>query len=275
MSESMNPKTNSNETVKENAAYQKLTTQSLGIADAKARTIEGIELSPAEIKTAVSKVFQAIGVNEQDIRGTIVMSDNNNVPHIIVDVKLSALTRRNTNNSNTSNVSKSITSTIISNHDDNIHESDNQYNTLAQYVYNSLHNKIYHGKCKHLRYTVVNEKSKHDDRPKKYARIEIDPMIFIAFVYDINFCDPMFKISASPSFIKYKGLSDKEKAYYDRVSRENKGMKPCGIYATYRKTATWNVEGKPVSGFHPAQVDDWYALQDREDNNNNRKKNNR
>jgi hypothetical protein len=254
MSENRNPNTNTQErndaTVAANV--DKLTTRSLGIADAKAKDLAGYVINPYEITTAVNKVFLAIGVSRDNIRAVRVGLDKNGKVHIIAEIAWSALKRKSTNN---------YEDAIVADYSG----GDNGLNPV---FFSALHNKIYHGKKKHLRYHIVKRTDKKHGKKdsRKYVSIEINPEIFIAFVYNINFRDPWYKISAKPVRLKdptkYKDkddVTDGEKVKFRQLQgeyREDHLESSCNLIVTFKPNYVY--DENDVTGFTTRGVDEWF-----------------
>lgn len=240
---------------------ERLTTKSLGIADSKEEDLGGYVLSQRDIQSATTKILMSVGIKQDDIRTIKVGSDKDSNLRIICEVKYKAAFAKSNSNENTSWYSFT---------DGSDEEYSNNFkNAFNKNFYAALHNKVYHGKRKHLNLKVVRRpdpNSRNDT--KKYVSFELDPSILIAFVYDIVFTDPFYKISAPQirwmSEKKINDMSGKERKKYRAKQKELKdvGLCNCAIYVTFAKKASWTFErdGKKttITGFHPAQVDEFY-----------------
>lgn len=242
-----NPTNASAETVNSNTAV-KVTTQTLGIANERVRDLTGFILSPNEIHTAVVKFLMMYSIEEDDIYSVKVGTTKDNELKIIAEINSKALQGKK----------KSRSWMDFNEYDDN--ES-----LISDAFYQSWHNKLYHGKRKHL---PVRQVRRNDG--KKYVSIEINPEIFIAFVYDINFCDKMYKISApAKRWATSKQLDDmsgKERKRYKAMQQEfaNYGITNCMfVVVTFSTKSHYKMpNGESVEGFHPNQVDDYYSNRD-------------
>lgn len=247
--------TNENKNANVGKPRFQLTTKSLGIAEAKAQDLAGYVLNQKDIVNATAKILMAVGIDKNDIREIKVGTDiNSKKLRVICDI---ACAKKKNHNSDKEWF-------------DFDNGSDNEYNgksLLPQEFYSALHNKTYHGKRKHLNVQEVKIASK-GEKPKKYIRFEFDAAILIAFVYDIVFTDPLYKVSAPP--IRWKSNKDLDKEdytnkqikAYNRKKNEWMDLKlaPCAIYVTFRKNATYTDEsGTVYTGFHPKQVDEYYG----------------
>ena len=244
--------TNSNPT---NAAVEtvnsavKVTTQTLGIANERVRDLTGFILSPKEIHTAGVKFLMMYSIEDDDIYSVKVGTTKDNELKIIAEVRTKALQGR-----------KKQRSWM------DFDEYDNNESLIADSFYQAWHNKLYHGKRKHLPLKQVRRNNGKD----KYVAIEINPEIFIAFVYDINFCDKMYKISAPAkrwaSSKQLDDMSGKERKRYKAMQQEfaNYGITNCMFaVVTFSADSFYKTpNGDKVEGFHPNQVDDYYSNRD-------------
>lgn len=246
METTVNSKTNTNE------KRYNLTTKSLGIADAKAKNLAGYVLSQRELSNAATKVLIAVGIRPEDIRDIKVGSDiKTQELRIICEVKYKAAFPP---------AEKKETGWL------NFKEYDDSPNKSAfnKAFYDALYNKVYHGKKKHLNIKVI----RRDD--KKFVSFEFDPQIFIAFVYDIVFTDPLYKVSAVPTRWKPESVvndmkgSDR-KAYKNRKKEYlREDLCNCVAYVTFNPNAVYTDDNSDkgartaIKGFHPCEVDAWY-----------------
>lgn len=240
---------------------ERLTTKSLGIADSKEEDLGGYVLSQRDIQSATAKILMSVGIDADDIRTVKVGSDKDRKLRIICEVKYKAAFAKSNSNENTSWYS------FTDGSDDDDH--DDYKSAFNKTFYNALHNKVYHGKRKHLNIRVVKRPDPNDrNNTKKYVSFEFDPYILIAFVYDIVFTDPFYKISAPQtrwlSEKKINDMSGKERKKYRAKQKElqSEGLSNCVIYVTFGKNSKFeykkNGEQKIYTGFHPAQVDEFY-----------------
>ena len=129
--------------------------------------------------------------------------------------------------------------------------------------YNAWHNKLYHGKHKNLKIIKVR---RGDER---CIAISIDPMIFLAFTYDINYCDRLYKISAPArrwkSSKEIDDMSGKERKRYKALQQQysNYGITNCAVYVTFSNHCPFkhtNGDGTStlIEGFHPEEVDTFF-----------------
>ena len=159
-----NPTNAPAETVNSNAIV-KVTTQTLGVANERVRDLAGFILSPKEIHTAVVKFLMMYSIEEDDIYSVKVGTNKDNMLKIIAEVRSKALQGR-----------KKSRSWM------DFDEYDNNESLISDTFYQAWHNKLYHGKRKHLPLKQIRRNNGKD----KYVAIEINPEIFIAFAYDIN-----------------------------------------------------------------------------------------
>ena len=242
----------------------KLTTQSLGIADAKAKDLAGYVLSQKDIVNATTKILIAVGIDINDIRTIKVGSDlKTKQLRIICEVRYRAAFPKAEKHD--------VPWYSIESYDTNDGGTKGAFNKI---FYAALHNKVYHGKRKHLKIRVVRRRDpQNPSDTKKYVQFEFDPMILIAFVYNINFTDPLYRISAPA--IRWKGskevndMGGKERRKYRARMEEwtQDGLSNCAIYVTFNPNAVWeehrrDENGNDIvnkrSGFAPGQVDDYY-----------------
>ena len=232
-----------------NSSMVKVTTQTLGVANERVRDLAGFILSPKEIHTAVVKFLMMYSIEEDDIYSVKVGTTKDNELKIIAEVRAKALQGR-----------KKSRSWM------DFDEYDNNESLISDTFYQAWHNKLYHGKRKHLPLRQVRRNNGKD----KYVAIEINPEIFIAFAYDINFCDKMYKISApAKRWANSKQLDDmsgKERKRYKAMQQEfaNYGITNCMFaVVTFSAKSYYKMpNGDSTEGFHPNQVDDYYANRD-------------
>lgn len=243
----------------------KLTTKMLGIADSKEQDLAGYILSQRDIINATTKILVSVGINADDIRDIKVGTDKDSHKlRIICEVKHKAAYGRK-------EAEKTDWFTLQS------YGSDDDDNKCAfnKNFYRALYNKVYHGKQKHLNIRTIRRPSKENNKDiKKFVEFEFDPDILIAFVYDIVFTDPLYKISAPP--IRWKNESDfdnmtgrqRKAVLRKRKEMSANNLQDCVIYVTFSKNAKW-IETKidqetgaktkvTHTGFCPQEVDAWY-----------------
>lgn len=238
------------------SGYNKVTTQTLGIANERVGDLAGYVLRPDEIETAVVKFLMCYGINADDINCVRVGVNKENELAIQAEIRKGAISK--------DKKARSYSPMDIVDHSDD----DNKNSTeLPDFYYRAWHNKLYHGKKKNLKVEVITRRKK--DKKKEFYRINIDPEIFIAFVYDINFTDRMYRIAAKPK----RGISNKELDNYkrkeiDAIKRRQSeygslGMAICGMaIITFTDPNTEHYRGyktpsgEYIRGFHPNQVDD-------------------
>lgn len=218
----------------ENKRFPKVTTQVLGVSAERGRDLTGIVLGPDEISATVEKFLYFYGIRSNDIYSIRSGADNNNNLKIVAEIKEKALKEK-----------KHTQWTYLTD------DSDNQA-IISDKFYDVWRNKLYHGKKKHLRVKPI--KRNKDD---KFVSIEIDPMIFIAFAYDIDFEDQFYKISAIPS----RGMSRKEIDDMSRKERErwHKRMNEYtsnGMSMLKMAIVTYSDNSR---GFHPDQVEAFFS----------------
>jgi len=237
-----NPTNVSQDTVNSNEGmFPKVTTQTLGIANERVRDLAGFALNPQEISTAVVKFLMCYNIDDSDIYSVKVGSTKDSELKIIAEVKSKALCGKKRSQNWMDFEEYSTEDTII-----------------ADVYYSAWRNKIFHGKNKNLQIRKINRNK------EKYVSISIDPMIFIAFVYDINFCDKLFKISAPPtrwaSSKQLDNMSGKERKRYKAMQAEfsNYGITQCKVFVTFSNNYTYEINGNTITGFHPQEVDDFY-----------------
>lgn len=225
----------------ENNEFPKVTTESLGIATERGRDLAGIVLRPDEITTAVCKYLMFFGIEDTDIYSVKVGVDKDASLRIIAEINKKALSPKKAKISWMTFEDGGTDETLIPNS-----------------LYSAWHNKLYHGKKKHLRTSVVVRGK--DDKFKCIA-INIDPAIFLAFAYDIKFDDRMYKISAVPERWKSEkqldDMSGKERHRYKAHQREcsSYGIVPC-------KMVVLTFSNREDFKFHPNQVDNFYSTND-------------
>lgn len=236
-----NPTNASVDTVNTGNNFPKVTTQTLGIADERVRDLSGFILNPQEIKIAVVKFLTSYDIDEKDIYSVKVGSKDNEL-RIYAEVRAKALRKK-----------QKKSSWIQFNEFD-------EDNSLIDSVYCDMwRNKIFHGKNKHLQLKPITRNE------EKHISIAFDPMIFIAFVYNINFCDPYYKVSAP--MVRWKSnsqldnLSGKERKKYKKYQTEcsNYGISNCFVVVTFSVNNTYVVNNEQIVGFHPRQVSDFYS----------------
>lgn len=226
----------------ENEGYPKVTTESLGIATERGRDLAGFVIRPDEISTAVYKYLSFFNIDHEDIYSVKTGVTKDGDLRIIAEISKKALSPK-----------KSKASATWMTFEDGGSEDET---LIPNYFYSSAHNKLYHGKKKHLRATVV-VRGKGNDK-NKYVAIDIDPAIFLAFVYDIKFDDRFYKISAVPERWKSEkqldDLSGKDRKRYNALRQEysSAGLVPC-------KMVVLTFSNKDEFNFHPNQVDNFYA----------------
>ena len=257
MEKTVNPTNNTN--------VVKLTTQSLGIADAKAKDLAGYVLSQKDLVNATTKILIAVGIDVNDIRTIKVGTDlKTKQLRIICEVSYKAAYPK---------ADRSGTPWYDVQSYESEFDGDNK-SAFNKIFYAALHNKVYHGKRKHLKIHTIRRRDPHNpSKTKKYVQFEFDPMILIAFVYNITFTDPLYKVSAPPMRWKNsKELDDmrgkERKAYRARVEEWSQdGIANCAIYVTFNPDATWDEVKRDESGnqvvnkrkgFAPGQVDEYY-----------------
>jgi len=242
-----------------------LSTEVLGVAEGKPEDLSGYILNPKEVSSAVARVFELLGVDKDDIRCVKLASDADNKPKIIVEVSYKAV-KKNDDNQPTASWTE-------------FYEGGNPEggkNRLSNFIYKSLMGCAYYGQDHNaLKWRKVVRGD------AKYAQIEFDPYIFIAFAYNINFADPFFKISAPAtrwtSNDKLDEMSGKERKAILRKEAEYKeeNLRPCVFYVTFAKNSTWRAkDGSQVNGFHPEQVEYVYGEMTRERKKEKKKKKN-
>lgn len=236
----------------------RLTTKSLGIADSKEEDLGGYVLSQRDIISAATKILMTVGIAAEDIRTIMVGSDKNGQLRIICEVKYKAAFKKSQNNTEWCSFTDGS--------DDN-----DVKNAFDKNFYMALYNKVYHGKRKHLDIKIVHRPDGKD--MKKYVSFEFDPYIFIAFVYNIVFTDPFYKISApaigwmSPKKINRLPANKRKKYIATKREYTNAKLANCAIYVTFGKNSKYTLTSADdkqtvITGFHPAQVDEFYDNQD-------------
>jgi len=146
-------------------------------------------------------------------------------------------------------------------------EYSNEDTMISDSYYSAWRNKIFHGKNRNLQIKKISRNK------EKYVSISIDPMIFLAFVYDINFCDKMYKVSAPA--LRWKNskqlddMSGKERKRYKAMQIEfsNYGITQCFVVVTFSQNFQYHIGDQTVSGFHPQEVDDFYSDNDNDKRN--------
>ena len=245
---------NSNPTkapVENGKGNMKVTTQTLGIANERVRDLTGYVLNTKEITTAVVKFLMCYGIDADDIRCVRVGSTiNDKEPKIYVEIRERAFVKEQKKRN-----------------DDNFmvfesYSTEKKKIAIPDFFYSAWHNKIYHGKKKKL--NVREVKYAKGDKTIRYFSIEISPEIFLAFVYDINYSDAFYRISAVPRRYKSaKELDDmrggERKAYKRNFNDyKNLGLTQSEMFViTFSSDSTYKTpSGEIVTGFHPNQVDD-------------------
>ena len=241
----------------------RLSTKTLGIADSKEEDLAGYVFSQKDIQSATTKILMAVGIKPDDIRTIKVGSDKDNKVRIICEVAYKAAFKNTKSEENTGWYS------FTDGSDDEDYGNDIK-NAFTKNFYSALHNKVYHGKRKHLNVRVVRRPDPNNrNKTKKYVSFEFDPNILIAFVYDIVFTDPFYKISAPQNRWKadkdVNDMSGKDRKKYLAKKKEytSEGLANCTIYVTFSKNARYKYKDKDghdqvLTGFHPRQVDDFY-----------------
>lgn len=250
MEQSVKPNNNTIEEKKDT-----FTSKFLGIADSKEKDLAGYVLSQEELSSAAIKVLIAAGINKKDIRIVKVGADKEGKLKIIIEV----FNRREHKPEYYGGIDIS-----------DVADENDVSNVFSKTFFKMLHNKVYHGKKKHLKIRQVNRKE------GKCVQFEFDPEIFIAFVYDIVFTDPLYKVSART--IRWKSKRElneyleeqanmrninvyKEEKRYKNNIREyaNSGLNNCVVYVTFTNNFRWRNQ----EGFHPMQVEEWYRSMDK------------
>lgn len=240
-----NPTNVIQDTVNDNSI--RVTTQTLGIANERVRDLAGYALNPQEVSTAVVKFLMCYDISDEDIYGVKVGTTKDNELRIIVEVREKALHKKgkkqsqNWMNFDNPNVDSSL---------------------IDDYFYKAWRNKLYHGKKKNLQCRRIRRNDND-----KYVAININPEVFLAFVYNVNFCDSFYKISAPAARWKSSkqldDMSGKERKRYRAMQQEfsNYGITQCKcIVITFRQDATYKLNnGEIITGFHPNQVDDFHS----------------
>jgi hypothetical protein len=244
-------------TVNSKTGIQTLTTQSLGIADSKEQSLAGYILSQKELSDAATKILVSVGINPDDI-ACIRVGQN------VESKKLKVICEVNYKAAYPDKGSNKW-------YDFTEYDSDDHKTAFTKNFYEALYNKVYHGKRKHLNIRIVERRNKKGSN-KKYVQFEFDPEIMIAFVYNIVFSDPLYKISCRPT--RWLNNDELHKKFDSRARREEYRRKRdeykklnlanCVVYVTFAKDAyqervknLGNGETKTVryKGFHPSQVD--------------------
>lgn len=243
----------------------RLTTKSLGIADSKEEDLGGYVLSQKDIVNATTKILLAVGIKANDIRTIKVGSDENKNLKIICEISYKAAFSKSSKNDNTGWYSFT---------DGDSNENDDDFKgAFNKNFYAALYNKVYHGKKKHLGMRIVRRPDPNGGKTRKYVRIEFNPYILIAFVYDIVFTDPFYKISAPPvrwlpsKKIHDMAKKDREKYLAKKNEYDSEKIANCSIFVTFSKNSKYVLhqqDGKEtvITGFHPAQVDDFFGDDD-------------
>ena len=241
-----NPTDANTNTVKE-SYFPKVTTQTLGIANERVRDLTGYVLNPQEISTDVVKFLMMYGINEDDIFSVKVGVTKDGELKIIAEVLAKSLKPKKKTQNSWMDFDQDIYDSIV----------------ISDDFYNVWRNKIYHGKRKNLKLNQVKRNG------EKCIGINIDPTIFLAFVYDINFCDPLYKISAPPKRWKnnkqIEDMSGKERKRYRALQQQysNYGITQCMVVVTFSNEYQFkDSNGNLISGFHPAEVDAFFEDKD-------------
>ena len=249
MEHSVNPTNDTQMEKKDN-----FTSKFLGIADSKEKDLAGYVLSQEELSSAAVKVLIAAGIDKKNIRTIKVGADKEGKLRIIIEIFNRGERKR-----------EFFGGIDITEFDD----SNDVSKVFNKTFFSMLYNKAYHGKKKHLKIKQVNRKE------GKCVQFEFDPTIFIAFVYNISFMDPLYKVSARTIRWKSKKELDryleeqsesrninvyKEKTIYKNQMREYAadGLNNCVVYVTFRDGYRF----KGNEGFHPSQVEEWYRSLD-------------
>lgn len=238
-----NPTNATQDAVNGNERFPKVTTQELGIAIERDRDLAGYVLSPQEISTAVVKFLMCYNIDDGDIYSVKVGTTKDEKLKIIAEVKAKALGKK-----------KSSHNWM------DFEEYSNEETVINDIYYSAWRNKLFHGKNKNLQ---IKKISRNKD---KYVSISIDPEIFLAFVYDINFCDKLYKISAPAARWKSNkqldDMSGKERKRYKAMQQEfaNFGITHCRfVVVTFAKESVYRTDTAEIKGFHPQEVEDFYS----------------
>ena len=240
-----NPTEASPEIVKE--GFPKVTTQTLGVANERVRDLAGYVLNSEEINTAVVKFLMMYDIDSDDICSVKVGSTKDGELKIIAEVRAKALKVKKKSQNNWMDFDQDYDERI----------------DIPDVLYSAWNNKFYHGKRKNLK--IMKIKRDHEN----YLAINIDPQIFLAFVYDINFCDPLYKISAPQrrwkSNKELDDMSGKQRKRYklEQQQYSNYGITRCGVFITFTDGYTFKLRKndgtvEEIVGFHPAEVDAYY-----------------
>lgn len=244
-----NPSNANTDTVKgerKELSTPSITTQTLGIANERVRDLTGLVLNPEEITTAVVKFLMATGIDNNDIYSVKVGTTKDNELRIIAEIRAKALSNKKNDNNSWMD----------------FNEYDTDESLVSDYFYRAWRNKFYHGKNKHLQLKKIKREGGN------CVAVNIDPAIFLAFVYDINFCDRYYKISAPAvrwkSSKQLDNMSGKERKKYKVLQQEfsNYGITQCFVVITYaipERIKYTTPKGDVVIGFHPCQVDEYYS----------------
>ena len=255
--EQVNPKTNAEKEMGAKIA-EKLTTESLGIADSKEKDLVGYVLNQKDISEATTKILSRVGIAESDIRTVKVGADiKTKKLRIICEVKFKAAFGKSEEQETP------------------WYDFDGEKKKTAfnKTFYEALYNKVYHGKKKHLKMKVVHRANPNKpDDVKKFVQFELDPEILIAFVYNIPFTDRYYKISVVPTgWVPNSVINDmsgRERRIYKSMKNEweKEGITNCAIYVTFRNAPYIDerdengVLKKSFKGFSPNQVDAYYKM---------------
>lgn len=233
-----------------------LTTKSLGIADAKAQDLGGYILRQRDVEYAVIKVLVAVGIDQDEIRCVKVGGTKERQLRIIVELSAKALNKNKGKRNNGVLEFRNLT------------ESKESFDPK---FYAATHNKLYHGKRKHLNMKKVVRpilSGENMGKEKNFIQFEIDPYIFLAFVYDIPFIDPYYKIyTYNKKLMSRNAIDDLPKK--ERIKKkievsewERDGLTNCVIFVNFSTNPTDPETHEKLTGFHPSQVDRYYGDND-------------
>lgn len=236
----------------------KLTTKSLGIAEAKAKDLSGYILNPRDLEDAAIKILIAVGIAPEEIRCVKVGGTKEKNLRVIVEIYAKAFKKKE----------KEKKTALIS-FDDLCDDDEDELSYIDPKFFAALHNKVYHGKKKHLNMRKIDRTVPGEGKRQKVIQFEFDPQIFIAFVYDIPFTDRFYKISVVTRGLmnkqqlnkKYDSKKERKKKELEIAEWQKDGILPCTVYVTFA-----NTDGTD-RGFHPEQVDEYFDSE--RDNKNN------
>ena len=224
--------------------------------------LAGYIVNPKQVSEIVAKVFTIYGVDPEDIRCVRIGSttDEKSEPKIIVEIRKKALKPNGNRNTNTNDNWLMLSGNDVGN---DKHIVDGR-------LYDFLRNKAFYGKNKNL---SIKQVVRNDT---KYLAIELDVALFMAFVYNINYADPFYKISAPKRRWKSNDeldeLSGKARKAYIREINEYKeaSILPCELYITFKANSSFKLKnGDVITGFHPEEVEYFHS----DDDNDKKKKN--